>query len=178
MFRVTSTWSRGAPTPGRSVQAAAGKLEKGTPDKLRKLLEDNMPKEPTQRLRLLWALNAIDDSLLFIDLIKLLKDKDEHMRGWVARLVVETSPNTRDVSDLVLNRMVPGEESAFVRKCFASAALRVDPVKHTTLGRDLVRAAYNHSDHMQERVKMMQAWADYLDGLVSGANVTSIRRRA
>ena len=44
--------------------------------------------------------------------------------------------------------------------------------------RDLVRAAYNHSDHMQERRKMMQAWADYLDGLCSGANVTSIRRTA
>jgi integrase len=44
--------------------------------------------------------------------------------------------------------------------------------------RDLVRAAYNHSDHMQERQRMMQAWADYLDGLCSGASVTSIRRRA
>jgi integrase len=44
--------------------------------------------------------------------------------------------------------------------------------------RDLVRAAYNHSDHMQERRKMMQSWADYLDGLCSGANVTSIRRSA
>lgn len=44
--------------------------------------------------------------------------------------------------------------------------------------RDLVRAAYNHSDHMEQRIKMMQAWADYLDGLCSGANVTTIRRSA
>jgi integrase len=44
--------------------------------------------------------------------------------------------------------------------------------------RDLVRAAYNHSDHMQERQRMMQAWADYLDGLCSGASVANIRRRA
>lgn len=34
--------------------------------------------------------------------------------------------------------------------------------------RDLVRAAYNHSDFMDERQRMMQAWADYLDALCSG----------
>ncbi len=32
-----------------------------------------------------------------------------------------------------------------------------------------VRAAYNHADYLEERRKMMQAWADYLDGLVAGA---------
>ncbi len=42
--------------------------------------------------------------------------------------------------------------------------------------RDLVRAAYNHADYMAERRKMMQAWADYLDGLCSGASVTPIRK--
>ncbi len=42
--------------------------------------------------------------------------------------------------------------------------------------RDLVRAAYNHSDYLQERRKMMQAWADYLDGLCAGASVTNIRQ--
>jgi integrase len=44
--------------------------------------------------------------------------------------------------------------------------------------RDLVRAAYNHSDFMQERQKMMQSWADYLDGLCSGAEVVPIRSNA
>ncbi|MBT3717373.1 MAG: site-specific integrase [Candidatus Marinimicrobia bacterium] len=28
-----------------------------------------------------------------------------------------------------------------------------------------VKAAYNHAQHLEERTKMMQAWADYLDGL-------------
>ncbi|MDR1509148.1 MAG: tyrosine-type recombinase/integrase [Synergistaceae bacterium] len=28
-----------------------------------------------------------------------------------------------------------------------------------------VRAAYNHAEHLEERRKMMQAWADWLDGL-------------
>lgn len=31
--------------------------------------------------------------------------------------------------------------------------------------RDAIRAAYNYADHLLERRRMMQAWADYLDGL-------------
>jgi integrase len=31
--------------------------------------------------------------------------------------------------------------------------------------RDAVRAAYNYAEHLPERRKMMQKWADYLDGL-------------
>ncbi|MGH6885504.1 MAG: tyrosine-type recombinase/integrase, partial [Geminicoccales bacterium] len=31
--------------------------------------------------------------------------------------------------------------------------------------RDAVRAAYNYAEHLPERRRMMQAWADYLDGL-------------
>jgi integrase len=44
--------------------------------------------------------------------------------------------------------------------------------------RDLVRAAYNHADFLDERKRMMQAWADYLDGLCAGADVTPIHSRA
>ena len=40
--------------------------------------------------------------------------------------------------------------------------------------KDTVRAAYNRAEHLPERRKMMQAWADYLDGLKSGATVTTI----
>jgi len=41
-----------------------------------------------------------------------------------------------------------------------------------------VRAAYNHAEHLQDRVKMMQAWADYLDSLRDGADVIPIGMRA
>jgi len=44
--------------------------------------------------------------------------------------------------------------------------------------RDSVRAAYNFAEHMPERRKMMQAWADYLDGLRAGASVSAIRKSA
>jgi integrase len=36
--------------------------------------------------------------------------------------------------------------------------------------RNKVRAAYNRSEYLPERRKMMQAWADYLDALREGNN--------
>ena len=44
--------------------------------------------------------------------------------------------------------------------------------------RNKVKAAYNHAQHMPERKRMMQAWADYLDGLRNGAEVIPIGRTA
>jgi len=41
-----------------------------------------------------------------------------------------------------------------------------------------VRAAYNHAEYLSERRQMMQAWADYLDALKSGADVVPFQRRA
>jgi integrase len=38
--------------------------------------------------------------------------------------------------------------------------------------------AYNRTAHLPERRKMMQAWADYLDGLKAGADVISLGKRA
>jgi integrase len=42
--------------------------------------------------------------------------------------------------------------------------------------RNQVRAAYNKAQRLPERHKMMQAWADYLDGLREDADVVPIRR--
>jgi integrase len=44
--------------------------------------------------------------------------------------------------------------------------------------RNKVRAAYHRSEYLDDRRKMMQAWADYLDALASGANVLPIKRSA
>jgi integrase len=41
--------------------------------------------------------------------------------------------------------------------------------------RNKVRGSYNFAEHLPERRKMMQAWADYLDGLRAGAKVVPIR---
>ena len=44
--------------------------------------------------------------------------------------------------------------------------------------RDTVSAAYNFAEHLAERRKMMQAWADYLDGLKASAEVVPIFKEA
>jgi integrase len=44
--------------------------------------------------------------------------------------------------------------------------------------RNKVRAAYNRAQHLDERQKMMTAWADYLDGLRRGGKVIAIKRKA
>ena len=40
--------------------------------------------------------------------------------------------------------------------------------------RNSVSAAYNFAEHLQERRKMMQAWADYLDSLKVNGNGRAI----
>lgn len=44
--------------------------------------------------------------------------------------------------------------------------------------RDEVRAAYNYAEHLPERVKMMQWWADHLTQLKVGAEVMPIQGKA
>jgi hypothetical protein len=41
-----------------------------------------------------------------------------------------------------------------------------------------VSAAYNFAERLPERRKMMQAWADYLDALKSGAEVIPLFKNA
>jgi integrase len=43
--------------------------------------------------------------------------------------------------------------------------------------RDPNGRAYNRTTHLAERKKMMQTWADYLDGLKAGAQVIPLRRK-
>lgn len=44
--------------------------------------------------------------------------------------------------------------------------------------RNLIKAAYNRAEHLPERRRMMQAWANYLDKLKAGAKKQSLREVA
>ncbi len=44
--------------------------------------------------------------------------------------------------------------------------------------RNKVSAAYNYAEHLPKRREMMQAWADYLDGLKAGAKVISLHGKS
>lgn len=43
---------------------------------------------------------------------------------------------------------------------------------------DEIRDTYNHATYLEQRREMMQAWADSIDALRTGANVVSIKRKA
>ena len=42
--------------------------------------------------------------------------------------------------------------------------------------RNSIKAAYNHAQHLPERRKMMQSWANYLDSLKKGHKIVPIKR--
>ena len=44
--------------------------------------------------------------------------------------------------------------------------------------KDPLGRAYNRTQHLPERRKMMQGWADYLDNLRAGGDVVAFRRKA
>jgi integrase len=58
--------------------------------------------------------------------------------------------------------------------------MRVDLIEHQLAHavKDPLGRAYNRTAHLPERVKMMQKWADYCDGLKAGADVVPIRQAA
>jgi integrase len=57
---------------------------------------------------------------------------------------------------------------------------RADFIEHQLAHavRDPNGRAYNRTSYLAERRKMMQTWADYLDGLKTGAKVIPLRKKA
>ena len=58
--------------------------------------------------------------------------------------------------------------------------VRIDYIEHQLAHavKDPNGRAYNRTAHLAERKKMMQVWADYLDGLKAGAKVIPFKREA
>ena len=63
-------------------------------------------------------------------------------------------------------------------RSMASTLLHEQGWNHQAIERQLalaerneVSAAYNYAEHLPERRRMMQAWADYLDGLRAGGEL-------
>jgi integrase len=56
--------------------------------------------------------------------------------------------------------------------------IRVDFIEHQLAHavKDPNGRAYNRTAHLPERHKMMQAWADYLDGIKAGAAVIPFKK--
>jgi integrase len=85
-----------------------------------------------------------------------------------------------------LRRMGYGKEEMTGHgfRSMASTVLHEQGWNHQVIERQLahaernsVSAAYNFAEHLPERRKMMQAWADYLDALKSGAEVIPLFKK-
>jgi integrase len=75
-----------------------------------------------------------------------------------------------------------GEMTGHGFRSMASTLLNEQGWHHDAIERQLahvernaVRGAYNYAEHLPERRRMIQAWADFLDGLRSGTNVVAFR---
>ena len=78
--------------------------------------------------------------------------------GWAGKY----SPHaTRTTGSTKLNEM--GYRSDWIEKQLAHVEMNA------------VRRTYNHADYLTDRTAMMQAWADYLDTLKTGAQVIPLR---
>jgi integrase len=94
-------------------------------------------------------------------------------------------PMSENTVNAALRRMGYGKEEMTGHgfRSMASTLLNEMPFHKDAIERQLayaerddIRAAYNYAEHLLERRKMMQAWADYLDGLKKGADVIPIRK--
>ncbi len=76
-----------------------------------------------------------------------------------------------------------GEMTGHGFRSMASTILHEQGWPHEAIERQLahaernkVSAAYNYAEHLPKRRKMMQSWANYLDGLRLGAAVVNIKQ--
>jgi len=96
----------------------------------------------------------------------------------------KTGHISRETIGATIRRMgYKGKHTAHGFRTTASTMLHEQGFKSDMIERQLahaerntVKAAYCHAEYLPERKKMMQAWADYLDGLKRGAEVIPIKR--
>jgi integrase len=104
------------------------------------------------------------------------------LTGHSAYLFPSTRTITRPMSDMAVNAALrtlgyaQGEMTGHGFRAMASSLLaeqgwRVDAIERQLahVEENKIRAAYHRSEHLEERRSMMQAWADYLDGLKAQA---------
>jgi putative membrane-bound dehydrogenase-like protein len=124
-------------------RAAAGKLSPDVRSKLLTLLADaNTP--TTVRLRALWALHVIG-GLDEGELLNLLADRDESLRGWTVRLLTERG----EVAPAVRNRLAAiaaNERSPLVRLELAAALQRLPIAERVDIALGLLGSKEDATD--------------------------------
>jgi putative heme-binding domain-containing protein len=146
-------------------RAAAGKLDKGTRQKLRDLLgldgktlmmkltaEYHGVSSDEGQLRALWALHVIG-GLKEADTLKLLKHESQYVRSWAIQLACENGqPSDKIVQAFA--ELAQKDVSPVVRVYLASAAQRVAPEKRW----DIVAALHQHGEDAADHNLPLMAW--------------------
>lgn len=95
-----------------------------------------------------------------------------------------TKPMSNNTINAALHRM--GYKGEFVGHAFRSVAstlLNEQGWNYDAIEKQLshvgkgIRAVYNYAQYLPERRRMMQHWADYLDGLAKGADVMQMHQK-
>jgi integrase len=92
--------------------------------------------------------------------------------------------STRPISENTLNAALrrlgysKDEMTSHGFRAMASTCLNEQGLQLAHAERDEVRGAYNRAQRLDDRRKMMQAWADFLDGLRARGSVVPIHHRA
>jgi integrase len=148
-------------------------LEGGTwripAERMKRRKEHTIPL-PTQAIELLRALHGITG--VRVHLFPGRDDRTKPMAGATFRQALGAigwagrySPHaTRTTGSTHLNEM--GYPSDWIERQLA----HVEP--------NAVRRTYNHAEHLSDRAKMMQAWADFLDRTEAGGTVLEFQRKA
>ena len=118
--------------PDRAVHAA-----------LKRMLRDNP--DVTRRLRALWALHATL-GLSDRELVALLADRDEHVRGWAVQLLAEDREVPRQAVAR-MTTMAKDDPSPFVRMYIASALQRMPVEQRWEVLAGLSSHAEDADDH-------------------------------
>ncbi len=118
--------------PNAAVHAGLKKILNGNPD-------------VTRRLRALWALH-VTKGLTDAEMVTLLRDKEEAVRGWAVQLMTED----RSLPAGALTRfaaMAKEDGSALVRLYLASALQRIEPAQRWGVLEGLMAHAEDAGDH-------------------------------
>jgi putative membrane-bound dehydrogenase-like protein len=113
-------------------RAAAGKLEKATPEALTRLVKGT--DDVTWKLRAMWALNVVGEMTTEL-LTDLLGHEDDDVRAWAVMLAADPERPAPEAILAVLRRIEQAEESPFVLQFAAGVSQRLPAEQGRLLAR-------------------------------------------
>ncbi|HZY79870.1 MAG TPA: PVC-type heme-binding CxxCH protein [Cyclobacteriaceae bacterium] len=124
-------------------RAANGTLQATTNDDLKTFFKES--KNPDWRLRAMWTLH-LTNGYTADDLIRLLSDKDPHVRSWAIQLLCEDKdPSAKAIDQF--EEMAEDDESPVVRLYLASALQRMNSKDKWSIAKNLLSHAEDKDDH-------------------------------